>query len=164
MIKLIVLDVDGCLTDGKITYDANGVESKSFNVKDGLGIRTFEEIGGKVAIITGRKSSIVQKRADELKIAHLRQGIRYKLKALEEICEIEGITLSEVAAIGDDLNDYGMLQAVKLSFTPANGAKAIQELVDIVLKNSGGEGAVREMIEHIVKHNNQEKDFLAFWL
>lgn len=164
MIKLIVLDVDGCLTDGKITYDANGVESKSFNVKDGLGIRTFEEIGGKVAIITGRTSSIVEKRSKELNIAYLRQKIRYKLPALKEICEMEGISLDEVAAIGDDLNDYGMLEAVKLSFTPSNGAKEIQELVDVVLQNRGGEGAVREMIEHIVKYNDQEREFLAFWL
>ena len=164
MIKLIVLDVDGCLTDGKITYDANGIESKSFNVKDGLAIRTFKEIGAKVAIITGRSSSIVQKRAQELKIDHLRQGIRHKLEALTEICNKEGIGLDEVAAIGDDLNDYAMLNAVKLSFTPADGALPIRALVDVVLEHRGGEGAVREMIEYIVKQNDQEREFLAFWL
>jgi len=164
LIKLLVLDVDGCLTDGKIVYNSEGVESKSFNVKDGLAIRTFQEIGGKVAIITGRTSKVVEKRAGELKVSHLHQGIRYKLEVLEQICKIENITMDEVAAIGDDLNDYKMLQASKLSFTPVDGAKDIKELVDITLHVKGGEGAVREMIEYIVKENNQEKEFLNFWL
>ncbi len=164
MIKLLVLDVDGCLTDGKIIYNAEGVESKSFNVKDGLAIRTFIEIGGKVAIITGRKSTIVEKRAKELGISHLYQGIRYKLETLKKICEEENISMEQVASIGDDLNDYTMLQASRLSFTPQNGATDIKKLVDVTLHVKGGEGAVREMIEIIVKHNNQEKEFLDFWL
>ena len=109
MIKLIVLDVDGCLTDGKITYTAEGDEIKSFNVKDGLAIKTWMRMGNDVAIITGRKSAIVKRRADELGIVHLHQGVTNKSELLARLCKELGIEASEVAAVGDDLNDYKML-------------------------------------------------------
>jgi len=164
MIKLLVLDVDGCMTDGKIVYDANGIESKSFNVKDGLAIATWIRMGNDVAIITGRKSTIVEKRAKELGIVHLFQGVKDKQKVLEKLLYTLQIKLSEVAAIGDDLNDYHMLQSVAKSFTPNNGVKEIREIVDIVLQAKGGEGAIREMIDSIVEQNNQKEAFLAHWL
>jgi 3-deoxy-D-manno-octulosonate 8-phosphate phosphatase (KDO 8-P phosphatase) len=164
MIKLIVLDVDGCLSDGKLFYDASGVESKNFNVKDGLGITTWIKMGNEVAIITGRNSSIVKKRSDELGIKHLHQGIRDKDRVLQEIMSSLNVSFSEVAAIGDDLNDYGMLSLVKHSFTPKNGVKDIQNLVDTTLNFNGGDGAVREMIEILVDENNQREKFLAVWI
>jgi 3-deoxy-D-manno-octulosonate 8-phosphate phosphatase (KDO 8-P phosphatase) len=164
MIKLLVLDVDGCLSDGKLIYDVNGVESKSFNVKDGLGITTWIKMGHEVAIITGRNSSIVKKRADELGIKYLYQGIRDKDRVLKEIIELMGISLNEVAAIGDDLNDYGMLSLVGRSFTPKNGVEHIKNLVDTSLNFNGGDGAVREMIEIIVDENQQRKEFLSVWI
>ena len=164
MIKLIVLDVDGCLTDGKIIYDANGVESKQFDVKDGLAVASWIKMGGKVAIITGRESAIVQKRADELGVQHLFQGVRDKLSKLQELCEHLQIKPCEVAAIGDDLNDYEMLRFVRQSFTPSDGAKQIVSLVTTVLQNKGGNGAVREMIEMLIQRNNQEEQFLALWI
>ena len=164
MIKLIVLDVDGCLSDGKLTYTSNGVEIKNFNVKDGLGITTWIKMGNAVAIITGRKSEIVKHRAKELGIEHLHQGIRDKDRVLKEIISSLGLKNFEVGAIGDDLNDYGMLSLVGRSFTPANGVKEVKELVDTTLKCCGGDGAVREMIDMLVDENDQREKFLSVWI
>ena len=164
MIKLIVLDVDGCLSDGKLIYDANGVESKNFNVKDGLGITTWIKMGHNVAIITGRNSTIVKKRSEELGVTHLHQGIRDKDRVLKEIINSLGLKFHEVAAIGDDLNDYSMLSLIGRSFTPKNGVREIQALVNTTLTKEGGDGAVREMIETIVDENNQREEFLSVWI
>jgi len=164
MIKLLVLDVDGCLSDGKLIYSSDGVESKNFNVKDGLGISTWVKLGNQVAIITGRNSTIVQRRAKELGIQHLRQGIKDKDRVLKEIVSSLGISFEEVAAIGDDLNDYNMLRLVGKSFSPKNGVKEIREIVDTVLSFDGGDGAVREMIDSIVDENSQREEFMAVWI
>jgi len=164
MIKLIVLDVDGCLTDGKIIYSSDGVESKNFNVKDGLAIATWIRMGNQVAIITGRQSDIVKRRADELGIQHLFQGIKDKDRVLKELVESLCLQFYEVGAVGDDLNDYNMLSQVGKSFTPSDGTKEIKELVNRVLTNSGGDGAVREMIDIIVDDNDQRDEFLSFWI
>ena len=164
MIKLLVLDVDGCLTDGKITYDSNGIETKSFDVKDGLAIATWIKMGNYIAIITGRNSSIVQKRADELGVQYLHQGIRDKKSKLDEILQELNLTYQNVAAIGDDLNDYKLLKSVKLSFTPNDGSNYIKKIVDIILDSKGGNGAVREMIEHIINKENLSKRFLQEWV
>ncbi|WP_321778304.1 KdsC family phosphatase [Sulfurimonas sp.] len=164
MIKLIVLDVDGCLSDGKLTYSADAIESKNFNVKDGLGITTWIKIGNKVAIITGRDSKIVKKRSDELGIQHLYQGIKDKDRVLKELINSLGLKYYEVAAIGDDLNDYNMLSAVGRSFTPNDGVKEIKEIANKVLTCKGGSGAVREMIDMLVDDNNQREDFMKVWL
>lgn len=165
MIELIVLDVDGTLTNGQITYSSNGDELKSFDVSDGLAISVWtKHLGKKLAIITGRNSLIVKRRAKELGVAHLHQGIKNKQEVLEDILEQEGLSWSQVACIGDDLNDYKMLKKAGLSFTPQNGSHYIKEFVHVVCKNKGGEGAVREMIEYIVKEDNLEEEFLASWL
>lgn len=165
MIKLIVLDVDGTMTNGQITYTNSGDELKSFDVADGLAIATWtKKLGLKAAIITGRDSLIVERRAKDLQIEHLHQGIHNKDEVLQAILDEEGITWSEVAAIGDDLNDYKMLKKVGLSFTPANGSSYIKEIVNVICKNSGGSGAVREMIEYIIKEDGREEDFINAWL
>jgi len=164
MIKLIVLDVDGCLTDGNIIYSADGIESKNFSVKDGLGISTWIRMGNQVAIITGRKSKIVKQRADELGVQHLFQGIKDKDRVLKELVESLGLKFYEVGAIGDDLNDYNMLRMVGRSFTPKDGVKEIQEIVKTVLTHNGGSGAVREMIDTLVDDNDQRDEFLSFWI
>lgn len=164
MIKLLVLDVDGCLTDGKLIYGSDGVESKNFSVKDGLGITTWIKMGHEVAIITGRKSTVVKRRAGELGIKHLHQGVRDKDRVLKEIIASLGVQNFEVGAIGDDLNDYGMLSLVGRSFTPANGVKEIKELVNTVLTCDGGDGAVREMIDTLVDENDQREEFLSVWI
>ena len=164
MIELLVFDVDGCLTNGQISYSENGDEIKSFNVKDGLAISSWIRMGKKAAIITGRRSKIVERRAKELGINYLFQGIHNKLEVLENICKEENISLKNVAAVGDDLNDYNMLESVGCSFTPADGSHYIRDMnTSFVLGAKGGEGAVREMIEKIIKDNDLEDTFLTIW-
>ncbi len=163
MIKLIILDVDGCLTDGKLIYSNDLIESKNFNVKDGLGISTWIKLGHQVAIITGRNSSIVEKRAKELGIQHIYQGIKDKDRILKELVNKLNLDFNEVAGIGDDLNDFNMLNLVGESFTPKDGVKEIKEIVNKILNYNGGEGAVREMIDLLVDSNKQKKEFIAVW-
>lgn len=164
MIKLLVLDVDGTLTNGQIIYSSDGMESKSFNVKDGLGIASWIKMGHQVAIITGRSSTIVQRRAEELGIEQLFQGVKDKKSLLLELLESLSIELSEVAAIGDDLNDYKMLKIVGRSFAPFDGVKEIRSCVETVLSAKGGEGAVREMIDIVVEENKEQELFLSSWI
>ncbi len=164
MIELLVLDVDGCLTDGSIIYTQNGDEIKSFDVKDGLAIASWIKMGKLVAIITGRDSKIVQRRAKELGIKHCYQGIKDKRQKLSEILKEENLTYDNVAAIGDDLNDYHMLALAKRSFTPNDGVLYIQDHVQTILSKKGGQGAVREMIEILIKEEDLQKEFLKQWL
>ncbi|MFT7859609.1 MAG: HAD-IIIA family hydrolase [Sulfurimonas sp.] len=164
MIKLLVLDVDGCLTDGKIIYSSEGVESKNFNVKDGLAITSWIKMGGEVVIITGRNSSIVEKRAQELGIKHLFQGVKDKAALLKELLDSLEIKAYETAAVGDDFNDYEMLSMVGRSFTPNDATQDIQAFVDVVLKRRGGDGAVREMIDMLIEQNDQKEQFLSLWI
>ena len=123
MIQLIILDVDGTLTNGQIIYGNDGNEIKSFNVKDGLGIAAWIKLGKKVAIITGRQSKIVENRARELNITYIKQGISNKAEALKEILEESQISLNEVAVIGDDLNDLSMFKMVHYSFATEDSSK-----------------------------------------
>ena len=162
-IELIVLDVDGTLTDGKITYIQNGDEVKSFCVKDGLAIASWVKLGRKVAIITGRNSKIVERRAKELRIEHFFQGVDNKQEVLEELLNSLNLTMQNVASAGDDLNDYKMLKASKLAFVPANASSYVKEVADVVLSRDGGDGAVREMIERLIVHENLEEEYLALW-
>ncbi len=159
-----MLDVDGCLTDGKIIYASDGNEIKNFNVKDGLAISSWIKMGFQAAIITGRESNIVAKRAKELGISHLFQGVKDKESVLQELLERLNLKQYEVGAIGDDLNDYKMLRSVGRSFTPKDGAKEIRELVDTVLTSKGGDGAVREMIDILVDEGDLREQFMALWL
>jgi 3-deoxy-D-manno-octulosonate 8-phosphate phosphatase (KDO 8-P phosphatase) len=163
MIRLIVLDVDGCMTDGRIVYGESGEELKAFNVKDGLAIKSWMRLDKEVAIITGRRSGIVKRRADELGILHLYQGVKDKARRLEMLCSDLGIGLEETAAIGDDLNDLGMLEKAGCSFAPADASHYIASRVDRVLSRKGGEAAIREMIESLVAQNGEEEAFLAQW-
>ncbi|MEA3290504.1 MAG: HAD-IIIA family hydrolase [Campylobacterota bacterium] len=165
MIELIVLDVDGTLTDGKIIYTSNGDEIKHFDVKDGLAIASWtKKFGKKAAIITGRKSELVRKRAKELGITHLYQGIDNKDDMLEEILRKENLTWAQVASIGDDLNDYKMLKRSGISFAVNDAVNDLKEIVDVVTKNSGGNGAVREMVEYILKNDNHKKELKDLWI
>lgn len=163
MIKIIILDVDGTLTDGKISYDSNGNELKSFDVKDGFAIVNWIRIGRKVAIITGRNSPIVEKRAKELGIKHCYQGVKNKFIKLQEVLQEESISLDETATIGDDLNDFVMLKNSKISFSPADASELISEAVDVKLKRGGGSSAVAEMIEYILKKENQIEAYAKYW-
>lgn len=164
MIALLVFDVDGCLSDGRISYTSEGEEIKSFSVKDGLAISSWVRMGGKAAIITGRESKIVARRAKELGVTHLYQGVKDKAQTLARILEEEKLEWSNVAILGDDLNDAAMLKKAGWSFTPNDGAKQIRPLVDTVLTCKGGEGAAREMIEMILEKEDRVGEFEALWL
>jgi len=162
-IELIVLDVDGTMTDGRITYSENGDEIKSFNVKDGLAISSWVKLGKQVAIITGRSSQIVARRAKELKIEHFYQGVENKKEVLESLLDRLGLTMENVAAIGDDLNDLKMLKAAKLSFAPSDASHYLHKMVTATLYSKGGEGAVREMIEYLICKEGLEEKYLQPW-
>ncbi len=163
-IELIVLDVDGTMTDGRITYTQNGDEVKSFCVKDGLAIASWIRIGKGVAIITGRKSKIVQRRAEELGIEYFYQGVSNKKEALENLLYQLGLSMDSVASIGDDLNDYSMLTSSKVSFVPSNASNYVKEIADVVLSSRGGDGAVREMIEQLIISEGLEEKYLKLWV
>ncbi|MEA3384433.1 MAG: HAD hydrolase family protein [Campylobacterota bacterium] len=171
MIELIVLDVDGTLTDGKIIYTSsddkinNIQESKAFDVKDGLAIASWtKKFDKKAAIITGRKSELVKRRAKELGITHLYQGVDNKDDLIEKIIKDEGFTWDQVACIGDDLNDFKMLSKAGISFSVNDAVDDIKDLVDVVCKKDGGCGAVREMIEYILAKDYDGKDLKSLWV
>ena len=164
MIELIVLDVDGTLTDGKIIYTSNGDELKNFDVKDGLAIASWsKKLNKKVAIITGRKSLLVEKRAKELGVTHLFQGIDNKDEILENILKEENLTWEQTAGLGDDLNDYKMLSKVGFSFAVNDAVDEIKSICDVVCTKKGGFGAAREMIEIILQRDKQ-KELKDLWV
>jgi 3-deoxy-D-manno-octulosonate 8-phosphate phosphatase (KDO 8-P phosphatase) len=162
-IELIVLDVDGTLTDGKITYTNSGDESKSFCVKDGLAIASWIRLGKEVAIITGRESNIVARRASELGITHYYQGVHNKQEVLVDILHDLNLTMENVASIGDDLNDCTMLKASKRSYVPNNASFHVKKKADVILTRNGGDAAVREMIEELIISEGLEEKYLALW-
>ncbi len=151
-IKLIVLDVDGTMTDGTIYLDNNGIETKGFNVKDGFAIANAIKEGINVAIITGRKSRLVEKRAEELGIQYVFQGIHNKVIKLNELLNELGLSYEETAYIGDDINCKELLSHVGFAACPANAQEQIKNISGILILNKcGGDGAVREFIELLIK-------------
>lgn len=162
-IELIVLDVDGTMTNSHITYSENGDEIKSFNVKDGLAIASWRKLGKQVAIITGRSSKIVARRAQELRIEHFYQGVDNKKEVLASLLDKLGLSMENVAAIGDDLNDLQMLRAAKISFVPRDASSYVDRIATVILSKKGGDGAVREMIEYLIVEEGLEKKYLELW-
>ncbi|MBM7652575.1 KdsC family phosphatase [Neobacillus cucumis] len=152
-IKLIVFDVDGVLTDGKLYIGSDGHEYKAFHTQDGMGISLAHYTGIKTAIITGRKSEAVAKRASELKINYVYQGIHQKLEVLEQIMADMKISFDEICYVGDDINDLPILKVVGFGAAPNNAVPLVREQVQYVAHSNGGEGAVREIIEHILQQS-----------
>ncbi|MCF7794619.1 MAG: HAD-IIIA family hydrolase [Candidatus Cloacimonetes bacterium] len=150
-IKLIILDNDGVLTDGRIIYNDNQVEAKNFSAKDGLGIRLLQQTDIKLAIITGRTSRILEKRCDDLDLKMVFQRVRNKLKKTEELLKELKINWENVAYLGDDWNDYPVMKRCAVSACPVDAFPQIKDKVDIVLSRKGGKGAVREFIELIMQ-------------
>lgn len=151
MIKLFATDVDGTLTDGCMYYAENGLELKKFNFRDGHGFQLLREAGIKTAIITSETTSIVQKRADKLKIDYLSMGNHDKLGYVKQLCAVLGIDLSDVAYIGDDVNDSELLQAVGFAACPNDAHPSIKKLDRIkILSQNGGHRAVREFIDFLL--------------
>ncbi|KGI57077.1 KdsC family phosphatase [Campylobacter sp. MIT 97-5078] len=161
MIELIFLDIDGCLTDGKIIYTSDNKEIKEFHVHDGAAIEAWLKLGKKIAIITGRKSECVATRAEDLKIDFVYQGVKDKLTCAKSVLKSLKLNFKQSAAIGDYYNDIALLEAVKLSFKPKNAHKALK--VDKSLAHKGGDGAVAEMIEYIIKYNKMQREWNELW-
>lgn len=153
-IKAVIFDVDGVLTDGKITYDNNGLEYKSFNVKDGQIIKHLKNHKILTGVITGRDSKVVRNRCKELKIDFHHHGISDKFSIFFKEMSKRKIGAGQVAYIGDDINDLPVLRAVGLSATPADGHYKVKEEVGLVLKSKGGEGALRELADIILESKN----------
>ena len=160
MIKLILLDVDGTLTDSGIYHGNNGEELKNFNVTDGYAIVNAQELGIEFGIITGKESELVRTRANELNIKYLYQGISEKTLILDEIMQITGLQKEEIAYMGDDLNDIKIMKKVGFSGTPLDGVNETKIIADFVSTKNGGEGAVREFIETILKKDKLFQKFL----
>jgi YrbI family 3-deoxy-D-manno-octulosonate 8-phosphate phosphatase len=156
-IKLFLSDVDGTLTDAGMYYGENGEEFKKFNTHDGKGFELLRKAGIKTGIITSENTKIVSNRAKKLKVDYLYQGLEHKgkLDIAKEICQKEGITLDEVAYIGDDINCKELLQSVGLAACPANALDEIKNISNIIkLSKKGGDGAVRDFVERILGKNN----------
>jgi 3-deoxy-D-manno-octulosonate 8-phosphate phosphatase (KDO 8-P phosphatase) len=160
-IKLVLLDVDGVLTDGKLYYGNSGEELKAFDIQDGLGIKLLQRGGIKVGIITGRSSTLLKRRAEELAIEPLVQGREDKLTALNELLDTMDISLDEIAFMGDDLPDLAVIRRVGLGITPANGNTQLVSQALWQTAKSGGNGAVREAAELILEAQGKLKPLLA---
>jgi 3-deoxy-D-manno-octulosonate 8-phosphate phosphatase (KDO 8-P phosphatase) len=150
-IQLLLLDVDGVLTDGAIVYSQDGSETKIFNVKDGLGLKLAMEGGIKVGIVTGRKSPALDHRCRDLGIRYLFAGVQDKAKILEKIVEQTGVAPEHTAYIGDDLPDLSLMRHVGLSIAVADAHKTVLENADWTTSAAGGNGAVREVCEALLK-------------
>lgn len=150
-IKLILMDADGVLTEGKVTYGDGNLELKSFDVRDGAGIELARMAGIKTGVISGRESAALQRRAKELKIEEVHQRAINKVKVYQEILERHSLRDEEVAYIGDDILDLPILLRVGLSAAVVDAHPEVKERVDLVTTSPGGKGAVRELIELILQ-------------
>ncbi len=163
-IRLLLLDVDGVLTDGKLYYDEHGNEQKTFDIQDGLGVKMLQRNDIQVGIITGRTSNLLSRRADEMGIELVVQGREDKLTALEEILATEPWPMEQIAFMGDDLPDLAVIRRVGLGVTPANGNHFIAQHAHWQTSASGGRGAVRELAELILAAQDKLDNTLAAYL
>ncbi len=149
-VRLLLMDCDGVLTDGRLYYGESGEALKVFDVQDGLGIVNWHRQGNHSGIISGRSSPIVEKRAVELGIQFVIQGSKEKLWDARTICDELGLGFSETAYIGDDLPDIELLKAVAIGIATSNAVEEVQAAADYTTKNAGGRGAVREAIDFLI--------------
>ncbi len=159
-IKMILSDVDGVLTDGSITLDNSGIETKSFYVRDGFAIRAWSKAGFQFGILTARNSQIVKLRAAELGIQWVRQGFEDKLPAAREMIQQAGLEMSEVCYIGDDIPDMPVMYEVGLSAAPSDAAAEVRQNAKWVMQANGGRGAVRELVERLLKAKGRWEDII----
>jgi len=152
-IKLLLLDVDGVLTDGGITYSDSGDQIKRFHSRDGFGLRLLMDSGIQVGIITGRKSKALEYRCENLGITLLFDGIKDKLSAFDTIISQTGIIPEQIAFAGDDLMDLPVMTRVGVSFCVSDACNEVKDHSDIITTRKAGHGAVREICEHILKAN-----------
>jgi 3-deoxy-D-manno-octulosonate 8-phosphate phosphatase (KDO 8-P phosphatase) len=159
-IKLLLMDCDGVLTDGRIWLTEDGGEQKSFNTHDGLGLALLHRAGLRSGVITGRTSSGLARRAGELEIEFVRQGDPNKVEAFEEILRLAGVEEDEVAFVGDDLTDIPLMLRVELAVAVADAVEEVRSVAHFVTRREGGRGAVREVIELILKSQGHWNDLV----
>lgn len=148
-VKLLVFDVDGVMTDGSITYDENGVEYKTFNAKDGHGLAKMVKNGFITAIITGRNNGTVDRRAKDLRVCEVYQGVKNKLPILEGIMQKYELDYSQVAYMGDDEPDISILEKVAISACPEDAVDNVKAVCNYISAKSGGKGAVRDLCDYV---------------
>jgi len=163
-IKVLALDVDGVLTDGTLIINADGSESKSFNSLDGHGIRMWQRAGLKVALISGRASVPTELRAEQLQIEYVFQDCHYKMPVVEKLLDKLGLSPENMAFIGDDLTDMPVLRYVGFGVAVANAVDEVKQCADYVTTRPGGSGAVREVIEHILKNSGRWQELMKRYL
>jgi N-acylneuraminate cytidylyltransferase len=155
-IKYLVLDVDGVFTDGGVYYDENGEMAKRFDMRDGMGLEIMREHNIQVVIMTSEDSKLVRKRMEKLKLKYLFLGAKDKYSLLENFIQTQQISRSEIAYVGDDVNDLANLCSVGWSFAPKNATNQVLPLVDVVLSKDSGNGAIREATEFLLQYNNRQ--------
>ena len=148
--KLFLTDIDGVWTDGGMYYDVTDVQLKKFNTYDSAGVLFAHKMGIPVGIITGENTNIVKRRADKLKVDYCFLGCKNKLETAENLCNQLGITLNDVAYIGDDINDVKLLKKVRWAGVPMSAPEYIRQLATVQLTKRGGEGVFREFVESIL--------------
>ena len=156
-IRLFATDVDGVLTDAGMYYSESGDEWKKFNTRDGMGIKLLQKAGLITAIVTQERTRLVARRAEKLAIPELHQGVMDKLSVIRDMAMRHGISLRQVAYIGDDVNDIEALKAVGFSAAPADSLPQVLDIVDYVCEKKGGEGAVREITELLLQSRIETK-------
>jgi 3-deoxy-D-manno-octulosonate 8-phosphate phosphatase (KDO 8-P phosphatase) len=152
-IRLLVLDVDGVLTDGRLYFGARGEALKVFHARDGFGIAQLRSTGVEVAVISGRRSVMVRARCRELGIAHLHQGARDKLAVFTRLCARLRVPMNSCACVGDDVPDLPLMRHVALSFAVADAHESVRRAADVVTRLPGGHGAVREVCDRLIARN-----------
>ena len=163
-VKLIVLDVDGTLTDGSILFSDNGVQAKAFHVADGLGIVMAQAVGLRVAVISGRASRAVEMRLSELKVTDLVQNCGDKAAGIRDLLAKYDLQPGEIAYVGDDINDLPAFDVAGVKIAVANSADALKSGADWVTPRSGGQGAVRDAIEEILRRQGRLEEAIAAYL
>lgn len=163
-IKLLMLDCDGVLTDGRIIYAGPELELKNFDAHDGMGFNVMRYAGIQVAVITGRSSAVLERRCRDLKIEHLYQGVAHKLEKANELLQELGLTWVNVVYIGDDWNDVPAMRKAALSFAPMDACEDIKRQADMVCTLPGGRGAVREVIDLILRKQGRYEQTVSAYL
>ena len=163
-IQLLAVDVDGVLTDGTVIINGDGSEGKFFNLLDGHGIRMWQRAGLKVAFLSGRFSEATKYRAEQLDVDYCVQDCFEKLPALKKLLEQLGLSANRAAYIGDDLMDLPVIRYVGFGAAVANAVDEVKEIADYVTRRRGGEGAVREVIEYILKNSGRWQELMKRYL
>jgi YrbI family 3-deoxy-D-manno-octulosonate 8-phosphate phosphatase len=158
---LLLSDVDGVMNDGDLIFDSAGNEIKRFHIRDGFGIRLWQRAGFKFGIVTGRRSNIVERRARELDIEILRQGHDDKLTQIRQVASEQGVALENIAYIGDDLLDLSAINAVGLGIAVADAAEEVRAAARYITKHPGGRGAVREVVEMLLRATGRWEELVT---